>query len=162
MMNGHVWRETDQTGGQLKGRPRVNWQIMTRPKKEGGMKMVDPECMIDACKMKIIKKMMTKDRQPWMKWVERKMENKKNEWGMWGGVLGARMTKKRMNDLKDDCFVESMMKIWYEIGGTTRYAYENMREESEEEERRREELMEEVRNLLEVTNPDGREKREEE
>ena len=124
--------------------------------------MVDPECMIDACKMKMIKKMMTKEKQPWMKWVERKMENKRVEWGMWGSVLGARMTKKRMKELNDECYVESMMKIWYEMGGTTRYAYENMREESEEEERKREELMEEVRNLLEVTDPAGREKREEE
>ena len=52
--------------------------------------------------MKMIKKMMTKDKQPWMKWVERKMENVRMKWGMWGNVLGARITNKKMKELKDD------------------------------------------------------------
>ncbi len=88
LMNDHVWGATEQEGKEKKGKPRVKWDTMTRPKSEGGQKMIDPECMIDAGKIKVIKTLMTKDRQPWMKWVERKMQRKRKEWGVYGNVLG--------------------------------------------------------------------------
>ena len=60
------------------GRARVKWDVLIRPEEEGG---IDPECDLDAAKVRIIKDMMMKADQPWVKWVERKLQKLKERWG---------------------------------------------------------------------------------
>ncbi len=85
-------------------------------KEEGGIGLTDPLCAIDAAKMRIFVNLMTKDRQPWMKWIERKLRRVAKNWGV-VKAMAARPTKKQLNGLKEDCVVESSLRIWFEIGG---------------------------------------------
>ena len=74
--------------------------------------------MLDASKIRIIKNLLTKARQPWMKWVERKLNRVKNKWGVKGSIFGVNPKRKEKNELNNKCLVESSLKIWFEIKGS--------------------------------------------
>jgi hypothetical protein len=76
----------------------------------------EPVCALDAAKIRMLVALMTKDRQPWMKWIERKLHRVAGRWGV-REAMGAQPSKKQISELKDDCIVESTLKIWFEIGG---------------------------------------------
>ena len=59
---------------------------------------------------------MIKDRQPWMKWVERKLTKVARRWRV-QEAMAAKPNKRQLKELKEDCVVESTLKIWFEIGG---------------------------------------------
>jgi hypothetical protein len=60
--------------------------------------------------------LMVKDRQPWMKWVERKLHRVARRWEV-GEAMKAKPSKKEVAELNEECIVESTLKIWFEIGG---------------------------------------------
>jgi hypothetical protein len=49
--------------------------------------------------MRIFVNLMTKDRQPLMKWIERKLRRVAKNWGV-AEAMAARPTKKQLNGLK--------------------------------------------------------------
>lgn len=101
------------------GKPKVRWEILLLPEDQGGLGLKDPECMLDAAKITIFKNLFTKTRQPWMKWIERRLDIVKKRWGVEGNLLGHQPTKKQIKDLKEDCLTESTLRIWYELEGST-------------------------------------------
>ena len=104
-----IWKGEDR-------RAKVRWEVLVKKEEEGGIGLRDPLCAIDAAKMRIFVNLMTKDRQPWMKWIERKLRRVAKNWGV-AEAMAARPTKKQLNGLKEDCVVESSLRIWFEIGG---------------------------------------------
>ena len=80
------------------------------------MSLRDPLCALDAAKIRMFVDLMTKDRQPWMKWIERKLNRVAERWGV-QEALAASPNKRQLKELRDDCIVESTLKIWFEIGG---------------------------------------------
>ena len=61
-----------------------------------------------------------------MKWVERKLDKVARRWGV-REAMSAKPNKTQLKELKEDCIVESTLKIWFEIGGKG-----NQKEEKEE------------------------------
>ena len=55
------------------GKKQVRWEIMTRREEDGGVGVIDPDCMIDATKIMILKRWNNENKQPW------KMDQEKNE-----------------------------------------------------------------------------------
>ena len=51
-----------------------------------------------------------------MKWVERKLDKVARRWGV-REAMSAKPNKTQLKELKEDCKVESTLKIWFEIGG---------------------------------------------
>ena len=105
-----VWRGKEK-------RARVRWEVMVKRVEEGGIGIKDPECAMDASKVRMLIRLATRDRQPWMKWVERKLIRVAKKWGV-PEAMGAKPKKKQSDGLRQDCLVESTLKIWLEIGGT--------------------------------------------
>ena len=103
-----MWRGRERAGRR--------WEVLVKPIKKGGLGIKDPMCAIDAEKIKIIKDLQKKDRQPWKRWVERKLRRLGRRWGTMN-VMTHRPSNKQKGDLNKECLVESTMKIWYEIGG---------------------------------------------
>ena len=103
-----MWRGRERAGRR--------WEVLVKPIKKGGLGIKDPMCAIDAEKIKMIKDLQKKDRQPWKRWVERKLRRLGRRWGTMN-VMTHRPSNKQKGDLNKECLVESTMKIWYEIGG---------------------------------------------
>jgi hypothetical protein len=82
----------------------------------GGVGLREPLCALDAAKIRMLVSLVTKDRQPWMKWIERKLERVAERWGV-AEAMAAKPKKKQIKELKETCIVESTLKIWFEIGG---------------------------------------------
>jgi len=98
------------------GRGMVRWEILMMGEEEGGVGLRDPVCALDAAKIRMLVSLMTKDRQPWMKWIERKLHRVAGRWGV-REAMAAKPNRKQIEELKEDCIVESTLKIWFEIGG---------------------------------------------
>jgi hypothetical protein len=87
--------------------------------------------MLDASEIRIIKNLVSEKEQLWKKWVRRKIEKLRKEWKTEGNVLGYKPRKAQIKGLKEQCLVQSTLRIWYEAGGKTRlgYIYEGDTEE---------------------------------
>ena len=83
---------------------------------DGGEGLREPLCALDADKIRMLVSLMTKDRQPWMKWIERKLKRVARRWGV-PEAMAAKPSKKQLKELKEDYLVESTLKTWFEIGG---------------------------------------------
>jgi hypothetical protein len=103
-----MWKEA--------GKGMVRWEILPMKEEEGGVGLRDPICALDAAKIRMFVDLMTKDRQPWMKWIERKLNRLAEKWGV-QEAMAAKPNKTQLKELKEDCIVESTLKIWFEIGG---------------------------------------------
>ena len=103
-------------GGENR-RARVLWEIMIKHPKEGGIGARDPIGSLDAKRVMILKKIITKNRQPWMRYCERKLTRIANRWET-REAMAAKPTKKQLKKLKNECLTESALKIWLEVGGT--------------------------------------------
>ena len=81
MMGGKIKQKVREFvwGGEQK-KARVRWEIMIKQPKEGGTGLRDPVMAIDARRINILKKMITRDRQPWMRWIERKLKRVATRW----------------------------------------------------------------------------------
>ena len=66
-------------GGKNK-KARVRWEIMTKHLHKGGTVIQDPITILDAAKINMLKKLITRDRQPWMRWIERKLIKIADRW----------------------------------------------------------------------------------
>ena len=55
-------------GGENK-KARVLWEIMLKHPKEGGTGIRDPIIAIEARRIGLLKKIITRDRQPWMRYI---------------------------------------------------------------------------------------------
>ena len=82
----------------------------------GGVGLRDPICALDAAKIRMLIGLLVKERQPWMKWVERKLHRVARRWGV-REAMAAKPSKQQRRELKEECIVESTLKIWFEIGG---------------------------------------------
>ena len=115
-------------------RARTKWEVLVQEEKEGGVGLRDPLCMLDAAKIRMIVSLLTKDRQPWMRWIERKLRRVGERWNMEASALEATPDKQQQRELKEGCLVESTLKIWFEIGGCSRERLEGGGEEKESKE----------------------------
>ena len=97
-------------------RGMVRWEVLLLKEEEGGVGLREPICALDAAKIRMLVSLMIKDRQPWMKWIERKLNKVAKKWGV-QEAMAAKPNKKQLRELKEDCIVESTLKIWFEIGG---------------------------------------------
>ena len=66
-------------GGENK-KSRVRWEIMTIHPNEEGTGIKDPIAILYAAKINMLKKLITRDRQPWMRWTERKVIKIEDRW----------------------------------------------------------------------------------
>ena len=94
----------------------MRWEVLLKREEEGGAGLREPICALDAAKIRMFAALMTKDRQPWMKWMERKLDRVARRWGV-REAMAAKPGRKQLKELKEDCIVESTLKIWFEIGG---------------------------------------------
>ena len=101
-------------GGENK-KARVIWEIMLKSPTEGGTGIRDPVMAIEARRISLLKKLISKDRQPWMKWVERKLNRIAQKWGK-NGIMAVKPSRREIKELKETCVVETTLKIWYGIG----------------------------------------------
>ena len=100
-----VWKEV---------RP-LKWKIAVRGVSEGGIGVKDPNCMIDAMRIKLIRDMKNKTEQPWVTWLKRKEDRLKNRWGVttvWDGV-----TRRQLRELGEECLFEEAVRVWHEMRG---------------------------------------------
>ena len=59
---------------------KVRWGVLVEKTEEGGVGLRDPMCVIDAGKIRTLINLITKDRQPWMRWVRRKLKRVTRKW----------------------------------------------------------------------------------
>ena len=86
-----------------------------KKEEEGGVGLREPLCAPDADKMRMLVGLLTKDRQPWMKWIERKLKRVARKWKV-AEAMAATPSKKQLAELITECIVGSTLKIWFEIG----------------------------------------------
>ena len=110
--------KTFMWGGPAK-KPRLRWDILLQPEQDGGTGLKDPIINLEAAKISILKRLITRDRQPWMKWVERKLIRVATRWGV-PEAMAATPTKKQVKELNNGCLVESTLALWHRIGGIKR------------------------------------------
>ena len=60
-------------GGPNK-KPRIRWDIMLLPVQDGVTGIEDRIMTIDAGKITILKRLITRNRQPWMRFIEYKLK----------------------------------------------------------------------------------------
>ena len=70
--------------------------------------MFEPVCALDAAKIRMLVSLMTKDLQPWIKWVERKLGKVARRWEV-REAMTAKPNKTQLKELKED-IVESTLK----------------------------------------------------
>ena len=98
----------------------TRWEILLRPVQEGGVGLRDPGCVFDVAKVKMLVHLRDGVRQPWKKWVERKIKRVGRRWGV-ADVLTAQPTLRQRKELRENCLVERALKVWFEVGkGMTR------------------------------------------
>ena len=129
-IRGFTWRGKEK-------QPRVRWEVMIQKPEEGGIGIKDPISTLDAEKVGMLVRLMTRDRQPWMRWVERKLKRVAERWGV-EEAMAAKPKKKQLDELREGCVVESTLKLWHEIGGAKREAREVTRKIKKEEVTKRE------------------------
>ena len=105
--------------GDANKKARVRWKILTKSIPEGGTGLKDHIIILDASKIKMLQKSITRDRQPWMRWIERKLIRVADIWEV-EEAMAATPTKKQRKQLKDTCLTGSTLSIWIEIGGQKR------------------------------------------
>ena len=65
----------------------------------------------------LLKKIITRNRQPWMRYCERKLTQIANRWET-REAMAATLIKKQLKKLKNEYLTESVLKICLEIGVT--------------------------------------------
>ena len=105
--------------GGTKKRARVRWKILIKHQSEGGTGLKDPVMTLDTSKIKILQKLISRERQPWMRWIERKLIRIANQWNV-DKAMAAKPTRSQRKQLKETCLTESTLKIWIEIKGEKR------------------------------------------
>jgi hypothetical protein len=101
-----VWRKV----------PVLKWSIAIRGIKEGGIGVKDPACIVSSMRIKLIRDMKEKKTQPWVKWMQRKEAKLEQKWQV-KNVYDKGMSKKKINELKETCLLESAVKVWHEMKG---------------------------------------------
>lgn len=61
-----MWRGAEK-------KARIKWEEMTKHLHEGETRVKDPITILDAAKINVFKKLITRERQPWMRWIEREL-----------------------------------------------------------------------------------------
>jgi hypothetical protein len=97
-------------------RGKVRWEVLLMEEEEGGVGLREPICALDAAKIRMLVGLLVKERQPWMKWIERKLHGVARRWGV-REAMAAKPSKRQITALNEECIVESTLKIWFEIGG---------------------------------------------
>ena len=97
----------------------VAWTKMMLPVAEGGVGLRDPGIVFDMQLIRLIKLMHTKADQPWVKWFLRKKKRRADLWKCKSNLFGYEPSKKQIEELNQGCLFESMLKVWFKLGGTT-------------------------------------------
>lgn len=101
-----VWRDVQP----------LQWKLALRPIDKGGIGVKDPICIVDATRIKLIKDMIEKNTQPWVKWMKRKEKRITERWQV-KNIFQKGMKKKNVTELSEECIFESAVKIWHEMKG---------------------------------------------
>jgi hypothetical protein len=101
----------------------VAWAKMLMPVAEGGLGLRDPAIVFDVQLVRIIKLMIKEPNQPWVGWLMRKKQNRAESWGCEGDLFGYKPNRTKVKELNGNCLFESMLKVWYELGGTTMHSH---------------------------------------
>ena len=56
--------------------------MLAQADEEGGIGIRDPRYGLDTAKNRMVITLVTKDRQSWMRWIERKMRRLGEQWGL--------------------------------------------------------------------------------
>lgn len=75
---------------------------MLKHPKEGGTGIRDPIIAIESRMISILKKIITRDRQLWMRYIERKMTKIAKKWKV-REAMGAKPSKNEQKELDDTC-----------------------------------------------------------
>ena len=133
-------------------RSYVKWERLIQKREDGGIGLRDPGCDLDAAKIRMFRNMRVKRNQPWVKWIKRKEQRLKKKWEVEGSIYAHTPTHKQKKEMNEKCLFEQTLKIWYEVGGTTRYDYERKltnrkmkKQEEKRKQKRKEERKEEKR-----------------
>ena len=78
---------------------------------------MDPIMNLDAAKINIFKRLLTRNRQPWMRWGEHKLIKVAQRWTV-PEAMAATPSRRQLRELDATCLVESTLALWHEIGGT--------------------------------------------
>lgn len=116
---------------------KIKWNILLLPIAQGGIGLKDPSCMLDAGKIRLVKNMRLKSEQPWVRWMERKLQLIKDRWGISVSPFIHKPTRAQVRELKQDCLLEQTLQIWYELGGTSKHTYTRNSETDEDRQTRR-------------------------
>ena len=73
---------------------------MIKSPEEGETGIRDPIIALDVTKINMLKKLITRDRQPWMRWIERKLTRITIRWKV-DEAMAAKTVKKQRKKLKD-------------------------------------------------------------
>ena len=97
----------------------MKWEKLLRPVSQAGVGLKDPDCVIDAMIMKLLRNMRTKEGQPWVGWMKRREGKVRERWEV-DDVYGHKPTRKALSELDGECLFEAALKIWHEAGGMTK------------------------------------------
>ena len=95
-------------GGNQK-KARVKWKILIKTLEEGGTGIQDPIRALNAAKSNMLKKIVTRDRQPWMRWIERKLIVTAIRWKV-DIAMSTKPRKKQRRELRQKRLTESALK----------------------------------------------------
>ena len=87
------------------------WETMIRSASRGGVGLRDPDTMIDAAKVRIVRNMHLRSEQPWVKWMRRKEERVRERWGLTGSVYSHKIKRKQRKGLKETCVYECIKSM---------------------------------------------------
>lgn len=109
--------------GKSKGNSRgVAWAKMLLPIAKGGLGLRDPAIVFDVQLVRIIRLMIKEPDQPWVGWLEKKKKERAEKWGCGSDLFGFKPNKTQLKELDRSCLMDSMLRVWYELGGTTKYS----------------------------------------
>ena len=75
-----------------------------------------PSITLDAAKIKILQKLITRKRQPWMRWIERRLISIADNWNVEEAMV-AKPSRQQRKQLNNNCLTENTLNISLEIGG---------------------------------------------
>ena len=87
---------------------------MMKNPEEGGMGIRDPVITLDAAKIMMLKKLITRSRQPWIRWIEHRLNKVATDWKV-EEAMASTPTRYQRKQLIDTCLTESILKTWIEI-----------------------------------------------
>ena len=107
----------------MKGEQRqFKWEKLLLPIESGGVNLRDPAAALDTQMIRLLKLMIVKADQPWVKWLKRREEKLKRKWGFTKSLLRYAPTEEQREELRElakTSLYENALEIWYKFGGSS-------------------------------------------